>query len=714
MRHGINTPRLLRVILTNEPITSRAVSYALHPTLRHPQHPNPPQIFTIHGFGLQLGLNPNTPVQSISSNMLPLAQRSRVFTRHSSLLLRPGQRQLLSTSAILVRQYVTPSTFSKPSTMGMGMNRRMRLGVADTFRRNYATVEPPKKPWEPEEEELYDAETLFRPERPHPKELQTLSAHDIGIVYTALLFNFFRAEEGQKSDPIECAEEFWDTLGLEQREELLELFDKNELEQAVSWYNKYHTLRRDAAALEELKTELEKHGVEGRPKGKYSDGDLLLKFMPYDGGAYVRLESVHKLLEKYPEIEKDIPDLREVLLPKDNEIFLQALPMTIAQKTKDDLMNKQEKINQPPKEEAFPGFGALGGFKFGLGTSSGKPGGGEKGKKAGKDGDGPTVKEVRVDLGSLIASALATYLIWRAFSPGDGAREITWQEFQTAFLEKGLVEKLIVVNGSRVRVILRRDAAAQMYPDAAEMPQGSFYFSIGSVDSFERRLDEVQRELGIPSHERIAVAYRDEISWTGTLISFVPTLLVIGSILWFSRRASAGAGQSGIFGIGKSRAKLFNHETDIKTKFKDVAGMDEAKTEIMEFVSFLKTPDVYQRLGAKIPRGAILSGPPGTGKTLLAKATAGEADVPFFSVSGSEFVEMFVGVGPSRVRDLFAKARKNAPCIIFVDEIDAIGKSRAKGNFSGGNDERESTLNQLLTEMDGMSRHLTTCQESLC
>ncbi|KAF8458326.1 peptidase family M41-domain-containing protein [Terfezia claveryi] len=312
------------------------------------------------------------------------------------------------------------------------------------------------------------------------------------------------------------------------------------------------------------------------------------------------------------------------------------------------------------------------------------------------------MREVRIDLGSLIASTLVTYLIWRTFSPGEQAREITWQEFQTAFLEKGLVEKLTVVNGSRVRVHLRKEAAAQMYPDSP-LNHGTIYFSIGSVESFERRLDESQKELGIPSHERIPVQYREEISWTGTLISFVPTLLVIGSILWFSRRASAGTGQSGIFGIGKSRAKLFNHETDIKTKFKDVAGMDEAKQEIMEFVSFLKTPEQYQKLGAKIPRGAILSGPPGTGKTLLAKATAGEADVPFFSVSGSEFVEMFVGVGPSRVRDLFAKARKNAPCIIFVDEIDAIGKSRAKGNFTGGNDERESTLNQLLTEMDGFN-----------
>ncbi len=155
--------------------------------------------------------------------------------------------------------------------------------------------------------------------------------------------------------------------------------------------------------------------------------------------------------------------------------------------------------------------------------------------------------------------------------------------------------------------------------------------------------------------------------------------------------------------MGKSRAKKFNHETDIKVGFKDVAGMDEAKLEIMEFVQFLKEPGRFQKLGAKIPRGAILSGPPGTGKTLLAKATAGESHVPFFSVSGSEFVEMFVGVGASRVRDLFANARKNTPCIIFIDEIDAIGKSRGKNIMGGGNDEREATLNQILTEMDGFN-----------
>jgi AFG3 family protein len=264
---------------------------------------------------------------------------------------------------------------------------------------------------------------------------------------------------------------------------------------------------------------------------------------------------------------------------------------------------------------------------------------------------------------------------------------------------------LTVVNRNRVRVDLHREAVAQTYPESpAAQPNFHYYFTIGSVEAFEKRLDDAHKELEIPSSERIPVAYTDEVSWLAAAASFGPTILLIGAIFWLSRRAGSGAGgNSGIFGIGKSRAKRFNHETDVKIKFSDVAGMDEAKVEIMEFVSFLKEPGQYQRLGAKIPRGAILSGPPGTGKTLLAKATAGESGVPFFSVSGSEFVEMFVGVGPSRVRDLFANARKNTPCIIFIDEIDAIGKSRAKQNFGGGNDERESTLNQILTEMDGFN-----------
>ena len=249
-----------------------------------------------------------------------------------------------------------------------------------------------------------------------------------------------------------------------------------------------------------------------------------------------------------------------------------------------------------------------------------------------------------------------------------------------------------------------REASAQAYPDSNGQPVSHVLFSIGSVESFEMKLEQAQYELGIPTGERIPVAYVDEVPWGSALLSFAPTLLLFAGIYWVSRRAGGGGGgQSGIFGIGKSRAKKFNHETDIKIKFADVAGMDEAKVEIMEFVSFLQQPERFQKLGAKIPRGAILSGPPGTGKTLLAKATAGESGVPFYSVSGSEFVEMFVGVGPSRVRDLFANARKNTPCIIFIDEIDAIGKSRAKQNFGGGNDERESTLNQILTEMDGFN-----------
>jgi AFG3 family protein len=301
----------------------------------------------------------------------------------------------------------------------------------------------------------------------------------------------------------------------------------------------------------------------------------------------------------------------------------------------------------------------------------------------------------------LLASVAAIY--YTLSSSGTGSsREITWQEFRTAFLDKGLVDKLVVVNRQKVRVKLHSNATGQMYP-AVALSGGEYYFSIGSVEAFERKLDEAQKELGIPSHERIPVAYHDEISALGTALNFAPTILFAGLLLYMSRRAGGGAGggPGGIFSIGKSRARLFNKDTDVRVKFKDVAGMDEAKEEIMEFVKFLKEPLIYEKLGAKIPRGAILSGPPGTGKTLLAKATAGEASVPFLSVSGSEFVEMFVGVGSSRVRDLFASAKKNAPCIIFIDEIDAIGKSRGKSGSMGGNDERESTLNQLLVEMDG-------------
>ncbi|KAF8308747.1 ATP-dependent metallopeptidase Hfl [Clavulina sp. PMI_390] len=335
-------------------------------------------------------------------------------------------------------------------------------------------------------------------------------------------------------------------------------------------------------------------------------------------------------------------------------------------------------------------------------SSSGGAGGAGGGDKQ------PNQYQFSLSLQQFGLLATIIYVSYQLASPEGNTREITWQEFRTAFLDRGLVEKLTVINRNRVRVHLHSNAS-QMYPGAA--PNGAYSFSIGSVEAFERKLDDAQTELGIPSSERIPVAYQEEMSVVNTALHFAPTLLLAGLLFYLSRRASgggAGGGAGGIFGIGKSKAKLFNKETDIKVKFKHVAGMDEAKEEIMEFVKFLKEPLKYEKLGAKIPRGAILSGPPGTGKTLLAKATAGEAGVPFLSVSGSEFVEMFVGVGPSRVRDLFASARKHAPCIIFVDEIDAIGKARGKGGNFGGNDERESTLNQLLVEMDGFgsSEHI--------
>jgi AFG3 family protein len=330
----------------------------------------------------------------------------------------------------------------------------------------------------------------------------------------------------------------------------------------------------------------------------------------------------------------------------------------------------------------------------------------EGSKQDGKQGAGGAPNPLGgMDTNTLLVSAFLAWITYRALVPSENTKEITWQEFRTTFLDKGLVEKIVILNGSKAKVHLHREAVAGMYPDSPSVNANFYYyFTIGSVEAFERKMDAAQHELGIPSSERIPVAYSSEISWFGTLLSFGPTILLLGALFYFTKRAGGGSGAGGgVFGMGKSRAKKFNHETDIKVKFADVAGMDEAKQEIMEFVSFLKDPARFQKLGAKIPRGAVLSGPPGTGKTLLAKATAGESGVPFFSVSGSEFVEMFVGVGASRVRDLFANARKSTPCIIFIDEIDAIGRSRSKQNFGGGNDEREATLNQILTEMDGFN-----------
>lgn len=232
-----------------------------------------------------------------------------------------------------------------------------------------------------------------------------------------------------------------------------------------------------------------------------------------------------------------------------------------------------------------------------------------------------------------------------------------------------------------------------------------FYFQIGSIETFESKLADAQKALGIPHKDFVSVQYTNETNLLSEALKYLPGFLSLMFLvsLFVSLRNSGGVGgrANDIFKIGKSNAKMFNQDNKIGVTFKDVAGCDEAKVEIMEFVEFLKNPAKFSKLGARIPRGALLYGPPGTGKTLLAKATAGEASVPFFSISGSDFIEMFVGVGPARVRDLFKEARNHSPCIVFIDEIDAVARSRSRGGFSGGNDERENTLNQLLVEMDG-------------
>ncbi|KAG0679066.1 Mitochondrial inner membrane m-AAA protease component [Pichia californica] len=304
--------------------------------------------------------------------------------------------------------------------------------------------------------------------------------------------------------------------------------------------------------------------------------------------------------------------------------------------------------------------------------------------------------ELRLDtiLLWLVAGGLITYTLLSE----DFDKEITFQEFETSLLSKGYVDRLVVINNETVQVILNDFGKNQPIHD----PRVEYYFTIGSMDTFEEKLKKSQEAYGIPEEKRIPVMYIRSTNVWKSLWGILPTVLLFGFIFWSTRKLLSNSGGigGGLFG-NKKTFKKFNADENVKITFNDVAGCNEAKEEIMEFVNFLKHPQKYERLGAKIPRGAILNGPPGTGKTLLAKATAGEAGVPFYSVSGSEFVEMFVGVGASRVRDLFKTARENAPSIVFVDEIDAIGKSRGKGKGMGGNDERENTLNQLLVEMDG-------------
>ena len=309
----------------------------------------------------------------------------------------------------------------------------------------------------------------------------------------------------------------------------------------------------------------------------------------------------------------------------------------------------------------------------------------------------------------LIYTAILFIFLFISFITGGSSLnepgQLTSSKFNN-YLEKGQIEKVIVYNKTEAEVFL--NAAALKDPahkkvskDVFDRPnKGPHYtFDIGNDQIFQNKLEKAVAEGKLKDFNFLAKS-----NWSDILISLLPIIIIIAVWIFIMRKMSgggAGGGGGQIFNIGKSKAKLFDEKTDIKTTFKDVAGLEGAKEEIQEIVEFLKNPEKYTNLGGKIPKGALLVGPPGTGKTLLAKAVAGEAQVPFFSLSGSDFVEMFVGVGASRVRDLFKQAKEKSPAIIFIDEIDAVGRARGKSNMSGGNDERENTLNQLLTEMDG-------------
>ncbi|WP_111708077.1 ATP-dependent zinc metalloprotease FtsH [Lutibacter citreus] len=282
-------------------------------------------------------------------------------------------------------------------------------------------------------------------------------------------------------------------------------------------------------------------------------------------------------------------------------------------------------------------------------------------------------------------------------------KNLSQNEFKT-ILKDNDIDKIVIVNKDIANIYIKSDASEK---EKHKKNKGSlysantpmYYYDFGDLQNFEKELTEQKQAENLD----FDTSNVEKTNLVDTLFVYLPFIFLIGLWIYFMKRMSGGGSGGGgqIFSIGKSKAKLFDENQKVKTSFKDVAGLEGAKEEVQEIVDFLKTPDKYTSLGGKIPKGALLVGPPGTGKTLLAKAVAGEAGVPFFSLSGSDFVEMFVGVGASRVRDLFKQAQQKSPSIIFIDEIDAIGRARGKNNMTGGNDERENTLNQLLTEMDG-------------
>lgn len=320
------------------------------------------------------------------------------------------------------------------------------------------------------------------------------------------------------------------------------------------------------------------------------------------------------------------------------------------------------------------------------------------------------VKGIRVINWIYFAFFLAMLLFYFFPSPSNNAGEITWQDFQQNMLMTGYVAKIEVINNEVAQVYIKPESlkkdrfktssSKNLFNTGNNGPL--YFFRIGSVETFEKKLDEAQ--ANIPQSQRVDLKYIKQENWFSNNMAWIFPLLLLIAMWWFLFRRVGniqGGGASSIFNFGKSRAVMIDKGTKSPITFKDVAGYNEAKVEVMEIVEFLKNPLNFTRLGAKIPRGVLLIGPPGTGKTLMAKAVAGEANVPFFSLSGSEFIEMFVGVGASRVRDLFEKAKAKSPSIIFIDEIDTIGRRRGRAISVQVDDERESTLNQMLAEMDG-------------
>ncbi len=300
--------------------------------------------------------------------------------------------------------------------------------------------------------------------------------------------------------------------------------------------------------------------------------------------------------------------------------------------------------------------------------------------------------------------AVVGIIAWSWFGTQTAPIKTSWDIVKNELISKNIVEKVIVINEKKANVYIKKDAIDSLsnIKEFKTIPTSNsdaqFYFLFGSLEKFQNDFEKAQKNI-----DTIPLEFEDEGNFWLGVSNFLPIIIIIliWVVIWKRMSRGGNSGGGNVFNVGKAKAQVYDKNSQNKITFKDVAGLAEVKIEIMEIVDFLKNPKKYSDLGGKIPKGALLIGPPGTGKTLLAKAVAGEADVPFFSISGSDFVEMFVGVGASRVRDLFKQAKEKAPCIVFIDEIDAIGRARSKNGGYSSNDERENTLNQLLTEMDG-------------